>query len=523
MKISKILKKWRVLILIAALLTSLIAINPQLNTKGVIIKSIESNSTAINSGISVPPSNTAPTKYEKILSVNGKEVNSVEDYITLTSQAPEDQGLRVITNKKNYVLLKTNQSLGITVDNAPRTNIKKGLELQGGTRVLLKPQSEVEEKDLDDMIHILENRLNTYGLSDIKIKKAGDLSLNKGSKYILVEIAGATKTEVKDLVASQGKFEAKIGDEVVFEGGKKDITFVCRNDGTCSGIRQCQASQQGGETCIFEFAITLSQEAAARQAKVTKDLDINLSAQGTRYLSKPLDLYLDNNLVDSLQISADLKGKESTQIAISGPGNGIDRPTAGTDALKQMNKLQTILITGSLPFKLEIVKIDNISPTLGSQFVKNALLIGVIAILAVALIMYIVYRNLKFVIPVFITQISEVTLMLGFAALFKVNLDLAGIAGIIAAVGTGVDDQIVMIAEIRSKTLEYALSVKERIKKAFFIIMAAWAVGFASMIPLLWAGAGLLTGFAFTTIVGISVGVFITRPAFAAIVETLME
>ncbi|HLC73297.1 MAG TPA: hypothetical protein VJH20_01530 [Candidatus Nanoarchaeia archaeon] len=522
MKISKILRKWRVLLLIVALLISLIAINPQFNAKGVIIKSVDVNSTATNSGITIPSSNTAPTQYERILAVNGKEVNTIQDYITLTSQAPVNQGLRITTNKANYVLLKTNESLGITIDNMPRTNIKKGLELQGGTRVLLKPQTQVEDQALDDMISILENRLNTYGLSDIKIKKAGDLSLNQGNKYILVEIAGATKTEVKELVASQGKFEAKIGDDIVFEGGKKDITFVCRNDGTCSGIRQCQPSQ-GGETCIFEFAITLSSEAAAKHAKVTENLDVNISAQGTRYLSKTLDLYLDGNLMDSLQISADLKGKETTQIAISGPGFGVDKATAGTEALKQMNKLQTILITGSLPFKLEIVKIDNISPTLGSQFVKNAWLIGIIAITAVALIMLIRYKNLKLAIPVFITQISEITLMLGFASLFKVNLDLAGIAGIIAAVGTGVDDQIVMIDEIRSKTVEYAVSVKERIKRAFFIIMAAWAVGFASMIPLLWAGAGLLTGFAFTTIVGISVGVFITRPAFAAIVETLIE
>ena len=43
------------------------------------------------------------------------------------------------------------------------------------------------------------------------------------------------------------------------------------------------------------------------------------------------------------------------------------------------------------------------------------------------------------------------------------------------------------------------------------------------MIPLFWAGAGLFTGFALTTILGISIGVFITRPAFAAIVETLEE
>ena len=41
--------------------------------------------------------------------------------------------------------------------------------------------------------------------------------------------------------------------------------------------------------------------------------------------------------------------------------------------------------------------------------------------------------------------------------------------------------------------------------------------------PLLWAGAGLLKGFAVTTIIGISAGVFITRPAFAEIVKRVVK
>ena len=53
--------------------------------------------------------------------------------------------------------------------------------------------------------------------------------------------------------------------------------------------------------------------------------------------------------------------------------------------------------------------------------------------------------------------------------------------------------------------------------------MAAYAATVAAMLPLLRAGAGLLTGFAIVTIVGVTIGVLITRPAFGAIVRTLME
>jgi len=60
-------------------------------------------------------------------------------------------------------------------------------------------------------------------------------------------------------------------------------------------------------------------------------------------------------------------------------------------------------------------------------------------------------------------------------------------------------------------------------KKAFFVIFSAYAATVAAMIPLFKAGAGLLTGFALITIIGVSIGVFITRPAFGAILEILME
>ena len=58
-------------------------------------------------------------------------------------------------------------------------------------------------------------------------------------------------------------------------------------------------------------------------------------------------------------------------------------------------------------------------------------------------------------------------------------------------------------------------------KNAFFIIFAAYFAGVASMIPLMFAVAGLLKGFALTSIIGITIGVFITRPAFAAVAEQL--
>ncbi len=262
----------------------------------------------------------------------------------------------IVTDKGEYVFLVA-EDPKIQVRNAETTNIKKGLDLEGGTRALLSPEAEnnqtVTGNQVNDLIKVLGNRLDVYGLKDLKIRPATDLS---GNKFILIEIAGVSKEEVQSLIEQQGKFEANIGNDLVFTGGN-DMKFVCREDGQCSGIRQCNQISTDQWVCNFGFSITLSPEAAKKQADITKNLDVNITESGNRYLSKTLDLYLDNKKLDSLQISEDLKGKEATDILISGPGVGRTKLEAYNDALANMDKLQTILITGSLPLKLNILLI----------------------------------------------------------------------------------------------------------------------------------------------------------------------
>ena len=185
-----------------------------------------------------------------------------------------------------------------------------------------------------------------------------------------------------------------------------------------------------------------------------------------------------------------------------------------------MNKLQTILITGSLPYSLEIVKLDTISPSLGKEFTKNIILLGIIVFVIISLILFVKYRKIKITLSVILTMFSEAFITLAVAALITWNLDAPSIAGIIAGMGTGVNDQIVIIDESISNT---KISLKERIKRALFIIFGAFFTIMAAMLPLFWAGAGMLKGFALTTMIGITVGILITRPAFADIIKRIEQ
>lgn len=571
-KIKKIFLNFRVIVLILALVLAYVAISPNPWNEGVVIKGITSNSSAALAGIEVSQKGS-PMSREIILAINGKPINSLSDYQKAIDTITPNSSVMVKTSEATYTLLarpliketvlnesetifinesvemnetvngsvvlvnKTVQKkvvqpkvlreavgvepLGFVVDNAPTNNLKKGLDLQGGTRVVLAPVEPVPQETLDLVADSLTERLNVYGLSDIVVRQVSDRPefLGEGNRFIVVEIAGASEEEVTDLLSKQGKFEAKIANQTVFSGGN-DITYVCKT-AQCSGLdpnRGC-GTVEGGWACAFMFSITLDPSAAQRQADVTR----NLSIVGDS-LSEPLVLYLDDQEVDSLSIATSLRGRAVTDIAITGGGQGLSKEAAVEDTLSNMKRLQTVLITGSLPVKLDIVRIDRISPTLGSEFLKNALWVGLFSIVGVVAVLLLVYRKIQVAVPILLTSLFEIFLTFGIAALIGQNIDLAYIAGIVLAVGTGVNDQIIITDEALSGKGEAASrSWKEKMKRAFGIIFSAFFTTTMAMGVLLFVGAGLMKGFAIATILTLVCGVFITRPAFGAIVGVLLE
>ena len=203
-------------------------------------------------------------------------------------------------------------------------------------------------------------------------------------------------------------------------------------------------------------------------------------------------------------ISEGLRGRVTTQISISGSGSGQTEQEAFDTAEQEMKELQTILITGSLPYKLEIVKLDTISPNLGTEFIRTILIAGLASLGIVVIIIFGRYRKVKASLALLVTSLSEVLIILGIASMIGWNIDLPGIAGILAAIGTGIDQQIIILDEARQ---DLELSINKRLKRARGIILGAYFTAVVALLPLLWVGAGLLKGFAVTTIIGITVGV----------------
>jgi len=198
------------------------------------------------------------------------------------------------------------------------------------------------------------------------------------------------------------------------------------------------------------------------------------------------------------------------------------------EARLEVKRNKILLSSGNLPVKLEIGKKSEISPVLGGVFLYYSFLIGIVSSFIVASMIFLKYRKFFIVAPIICIAVSEIIITLGFSSIIPVGgklgweLDLSAIAGIITAVGTGVDDQIVITDEtLRREREKKVMSILERLKSAFFIVFTSAFTVVAVMLPLFTIQE--LRGFAFTTLLGIAIGIIITRPAYAHIISELLE
>ena len=218
--------------------------------------------------------------------------------------------------------------------------------------------------------------------------------------------------------------------------------------------------------------------------------------------------------------------KTFSQLTITGNAQGQE------NAKKRLDDILLILESGSLPIPIESISTESISPYLGKDFLNYSLLIGILAIILVAAVLFIRYRYFKLAIPIIITASSEILILLGILALINFRLDLAAVAGILATIGTGADSSIIIIDELlkgkqhhkSESTGNTQESLKTKIKHAFFIVFASASTVIATMLPIIIMGGGIskLIGFAVTILLGTMIGIFIARPVYSQIARRIL-
>ena len=138
---------------------------------------------------------------------------------------------------------------------------------------------------------------------------------------------------------------------------------------------------------------------------------------------------------------------------------------SGDAGSQKAKELYIHLREGALPVNVKVIGSGQVAAALGSQFKFQMVIAGIIALLAVAFMIYYRYREPRIVIPMVSTSFSEVIMMLGVWSLMGWQLDLASLAGIILVIGTGVDHLVIITDELLRGGGDTVASAQRSIKE----------------------------------------------------------
>ncbi len=358
--------------------------------------------------------------------------------------------------------------------------ISKGLDLVGGSSItyVAEPDENAENFDmataLDTVESMLRQRLDTLGYTEATIAKMG-------TDRIRVEIPGIDDPEdaLKKL-GSTAKLEfLDSSGNVILEG--KDVKEAVANYG------QTSESSMGSQ---YYVSLTFNDSGRQKFADATEEM-AKLASSSKNYI----DIELDGENISRASVSYRI---DSDSCMIS-----------GNFSKDEAVYLAELISSGQLPVVLREIELRYVGPTLGSEALASSIRAGLIGTLIVMLFMILVYR-----LPGLVSAIALVSYISIFAILiivFKVNLSLPGIAGIILTIGMAVDSNVVIYERIKEE-LNTGKSTRAAVKsgfgRAFSAILDSNVTTIIASIVLWYFGTGAVRGFAITLFIGVVVSLF---------------
>jgi preprotein translocase subunit SecD len=386
----------------------------------------------------------------------------------------------------------------------------------------------VTDDTRETAVNVLESKINSIGLS------GGTVSTTRtptGETFVLVEVPNANRSEVLDLITSRGQVELVAhfpegqGNETTY----RNVGLLTQEDFSNQNF-QAQQADRGQPARV---PVSLRQAPAENFSSAMQSFgftDEGISQCGYQVESGEdpdtfpgycLYTVRDGEVVYGASMSPGL-----AQTIRS--GDFVRDPTFVITAnnFSEAQQLAIDLQAGALPTTLDIQGEGTtyfLEPSLANEFKLFSLITAIIAVFAVAGMVFLRYREPGVAAPMVLTAGAEVFLLMGFASAVGLALDLSHIAGFIAVIGTGVDDLIIIADEIlQSGEVNTSRVFESRFRKAFWVIGAAAATTIIAMSPLAVLSLGDLQGFAIVTIVGVLLGVLVTRPAYGDILRNLV-
>ncbi len=345
-------------------------------------------------------------------------------------------------------------------------SIKQGLDLQGGTHVVLQavdtPELKVDDDAVKRAVKIIERRINELGLTEPVIQR-------QGKDRIIVELPGVKDPE--KAIAMLGRtamlhFEDDKGNVVLTGSDLKDAKAQINNNNQAAvGL---EFNDAGGK----KFA--------------------DLTA---RNVGRKIAIVLDDEVLTAPVVQETITGGRA-QIT-------------GSHNIEEAEHLAILLRSGSLPVKIEVMENRTVGPTLGQDSKEKSIKAFIIGIAGVFIFMLIFYRFSGIVADV--ALLLYVMLLLLAMRYLDATLTLPGIAGIILSIGMAIDANVLIFErfkeEIRNgRTLRSAMDAG--FSRAIITIFDSNITTLMAAVVLFYLGTGPVKGFAVTLALGVILSMF---------------
>ncbi len=400
------------------------------------------------------------------------------------------------------------------------TNLKFGLDFMGGSYVDLKlvnssnPDQPISDETLELTKSIMTVKLNQFGLANIPLNTVRDTD---GNAYILIKFAGIPYDQAMNIVGHQGRFEMRMQTT-----GNDSVLILDGTDvlGVSPPSYDPRRTTSNNEK-VWEVSFTFTKAGAEK----FRDISIKYGAT-TDPQNHKIKMLLDGEEFYSAPMTSEL-----AQNVAQGLQDQLNAQTgAGAEGQAAAEKVSVRMQGGSLPVSVVPISYGQVPAEQGAMFKTEVIIAMILAQCAIGAIMYFRYREPRIILPMFLTSIFEVVIMLGAAVSIlplifgaQWEIDLPSVAGIIAVIGTGVDQLIIITDEVmatgKAPTIKKVL---QKLSSAFKIIVSSAATVIVAMLPLLYMGFGALRGFAIITILGVLIGILITRPAYGRIIGDIL-
>lgn len=356
---------------------------------------------------------------------------------------------------------------GFCVYISPLTNsIKQGLDLQGGTHVVLQavdtPELKVDDDAVNRSVKIIERRVNELGLTEPVIQR-------QGKDRIIVELPGVKDPE---------KAIAMLGRTAMLQFKDQDGNVVL----TGKDLKDAKAQISNGNQAVV--GLEFNDEGGKKFADLT-----------ARNIGRQIAIVLDGDVLTAPVV----------QEAITGGRAQI----SGSRTMEEAERLAILLRSGSLPVKIEVMENRTVGPTLGQDSKEKSIKAFSIGIIGVFVFMLVFYRLSGLVADV--ALLLYVMLLLLAMRYLNATLTLPGIAGIILSIGMAVDANVLIFERFkeelrRGKTLRSAMDAG--FGRALVTIFDSNITTLMAAAVLFYLGTGPVKGFAVTLALGVVLSMF---------------